>query len=143
MPARAQQGTAPGSAIVTTLALASLLPALAVVPLANAVVQSPWVVVRWDPYGDCKIWRNDVNGPWGPGWRAVAFARTYPEAWAKMQALYARVAHLVMFGLLAAIGERRWTAGLITTRGRAPSWLRLVESPTSGREAGRIWLPRV
>jgi hypothetical protein len=54
MPARAQQGTAPGSAIVTTLALATL------------------------------------NGPWSPGWRAVAFARTYPEAWAKMQVLYAR-----------------------------------------------------
>src|SRR5262245_19241331 len=29
------------------------------------------------------------------------------------------ISALVMFGLLAAIGERRWTAGLITTQGRA------------------------
>jgi len=28
-------------------------------------VQPPWPVVRW-AYGDCKIWRNDINGPWGP-----------------------------------------------------------------------------
>ena len=71
------------------LAFATLLLGVAVVPLANAVVQPPWVVVRW-VYGDCKIWRNDVNGPWGPGYRPVAFARTYPEALAKMQALYGR-----------------------------------------------------
>ena len=71
------------------LALATLLLAVAVMPSANAVVQPPWVVVRW-AYGDCKIWRNDVNGPWAPGWRPVAFARSYPEAFAKMQALYAR-----------------------------------------------------
>src|SRR5262249_54357057 len=72
------------------LALATPLLARAVIPSANArLVQPPWVVVRW-AYGDCKIWRNDVNGPWGPGWRAVAYANTYPEAWAKMQALYAR-----------------------------------------------------
>jgi len=55
--------------------------------IAARGVQPPWVVVRW-AYGDCKIWRNDINGPWGPGWQAVAF--TYPEAWAKMQALYGR-----------------------------------------------------
>ena len=55
-----------------TLALASLLVALAVVPAADArVVQPPWVVVRWDYLGDCKVWRNDINGPWGPGWRPV------------------------------------------------------------------------
>src|SRR2546422_10125441 len=53
-----------------TLALATLLLALAVIPAADArVVQPPWVVVRWDLLGDCKIWRNDINGPWGPGWR--------------------------------------------------------------------------
>jgi hypothetical protein len=73
-----------------TLALATLLLALAVTPSADArVVQPPWVVVRW-AYGDCKIWRNDINGPWGPGWQPVAYANTYPEAWAKMQALYGR-----------------------------------------------------
>jgi hypothetical protein len=73
------------------LALATLLVALAVVPAADArVVQPPWVVVRWDLLGDCKIWRNDINGPWGPGWRPVAFARSYPEANGKMQALIAR-----------------------------------------------------
>jgi hypothetical protein len=72
-----------------TLALATLLFALAVIPSADArVVQPPWVVVRWS-YGDCKIWRNDT-GPWYPGWQAVAYANTYPEAWAKMQALYGR-----------------------------------------------------
>jgi hypothetical protein len=47
------------------------------------------VVVRW-AYGDCKIWHNDINGPWGPGWTPVAFAGSYPEAFAKMQALYGR-----------------------------------------------------
>jgi len=73
-----------------TLALATVLLALAVIPAADArVVQPPWVVVRWG-YGDCKIWRNDINGPWGPGWRAVAYANSYPEAAAKLQALYAR-----------------------------------------------------
>jgi hypothetical protein len=74
-----------------TLALATLLLALAVVPAADArVVQPPWVVVRWDFLGDCKIWRNDINGPWGPGWRPVAFANSYQEADGKMQALIAR-----------------------------------------------------
>lgn len=73
-----------------TLALATLLLALAVIPAADArVVQPPWVVVRW-AYGDCKIWRNDVNGPAGVGWTPVAFANTYPGAFAKMPALYAR-----------------------------------------------------
>ena len=39
-----------------TLALATLLLALAVIPAADArVVQPPWIVVRWDLYGDCKI----------------------------------------------------------------------------------------
>src|SRR5262249_9859445 len=72
-----------------TLALATLLFAFAVIPSADArVVQPPWVVVRWS-YGDCKIWRNDT-GPWYPGWQAGAYANTYPEAWAKMQALYGR-----------------------------------------------------
>jgi hypothetical protein len=71
------------------LVLGTLMLALAVTPSANALVQPPWVVVRW-AYGDCKIWRNDVNGPWGPGWKAVAFARTYPEAWSKMMALHGR-----------------------------------------------------
>ncbi|HEY6993749.1 MAG TPA: hypothetical protein VH397_08565 [Xanthobacteraceae bacterium] len=75
------------------LALGALLLALAVTPAvtppANALVQPPWIVVRW-AYGDCKIWRNDVNAPVGPGWTSVAFAKTYPEAWAKMQALYAK-----------------------------------------------------
>ena len=28
--------------------------------------------------------------PAGPGWTSAAFAATYPEAWAKMQALYAK-----------------------------------------------------
>jgi len=74
-----------------TLALATLLLALAVIPAADArVVQPPWVVVRWALLGDCKIWRNDINGPWGPGWQAVAYARTYPEAGGKLQALIAR-----------------------------------------------------
>jgi hypothetical protein len=73
-----------------TLALATLLLAFAVMPAADArMVQPPWVVVRW-AYGDCKIWRNDINGPWGPGWQPVAFAGSYPEARAKMEALYAR-----------------------------------------------------
>ena len=71
------------------LALGTLMLGLAVTPSANAVVQPPWVVVRW-AYGDCKIWRNDVNAPAGPGWTSVAFAATYPEAWAKTQALYAK-----------------------------------------------------
>ena len=31
-----------------------------------------------------------INAPWGPGWQAVAYAGSYPEAWAKMQELYAR-----------------------------------------------------
>jgi hypothetical protein len=54
-------------------ALGTLLLALAVTPSANAVVRPEWVVVRW-AYGDCKIWHNDVNGPAGAGWKAVAFA---------------------------------------------------------------------
>ena len=74
----------------TLATLAAVLLSLAVIPSANArTVQPPWVVVRW-VYGDCKIWRNDINGPWGPGWTPVAFAGSYPEAWSKMQALYAR-----------------------------------------------------
>ena len=74
-----------------TLFLATLLLALAVMPAADGrVVQPPWVVVRWAYLGDCKIWRNDVNAPWGPGWQSVAYANTYPEARAKMEALYAR-----------------------------------------------------
>jgi len=68
-------------------ALGTLLLALAVTPSANAVVRPEWVVVRW-AYGDCKIWHNDVNGPAGSGWQAVAFAGSYPEAWAKLQGLY-------------------------------------------------------
>ena len=68
-------------------ALGTLLLALAVTPAANAVVRPEWVVVRW-AYGDCKIWHNDVNGPAGSGWQAVAFAGSYPEAWAKLQGLY-------------------------------------------------------
>ena len=72
------------------LALGTLMLGLAVTPSANAVVQPPWVVVRWDYLGDCKVWRNDINGPWGPGWRSVAFANSYPEAYGKMQALIAR-----------------------------------------------------
>ena len=60
-------------------ALGTLLLALAVTPAANAVVRPEWVVVRW-AYGDCKIWHNDVNGPAGSGWQAVAFAGSYPEA---------------------------------------------------------------
>jgi hypothetical protein len=47
-------------------------------------------VVRWSLLGDCKIWRNDINGPWGPGWQAVAYAGSYPEAYGKLQALIAR-----------------------------------------------------
>jgi hypothetical protein len=73
------------------LALATLLLAGAVMPAADArIVQPPWVVVRWSLLGDCKIWRNDVNGPWGPGWQAVAYAGSYPEAYGKLQALIAR-----------------------------------------------------
>jgi hypothetical protein len=68
-------------------ALGTLLLALAVTPSANAVVRPEWVVVRW-AYGDCKIWHNDVNGSAGAGWKAVAFAGSYPEAWAKLQGLY-------------------------------------------------------
>ncbi len=71
------------------LALGALVVALAAIPSANALVQPPWVVIRW-AYGDCKIWHNDVNAPFGPGWTSVAFANSYPEAWAKMQALYGR-----------------------------------------------------
>jgi len=75
-----------------TLALATVLLALAVIPAADArVVQPPWVVVRW-AYGDCKIWRNDINGPWGPGWQAVAYANSYPEASAKLQVRLRRLA---------------------------------------------------
>ena len=74
-----------------TFALATLLLALAVVPAADArVVQPPWIVVRWATLGDCKIWRNDINAPWGPGWQAVAFANSYPEAYGKLQSLIAR-----------------------------------------------------
>ena len=74
-----------------TLALATLLLALAVRPTADArVVQPPWVVVRWSFLGDCKIWRNDINAPWGPGWQSVAFANSYPEAYGKLQALIGR-----------------------------------------------------
>src|SRR5262249_31760451 len=52
-----------------------------IIPFANArTVQPPWVVVRW-VYGDCKIWRNDINAPWGLGWPPVAFAGTHPEAY--------------------------------------------------------------
>src|SRR5262249_18504292 len=55
-----------------TLALATLLLALAVIPAADArVVQPPWLLVRWDLYGDCKIWRNDINAlgvPAGGRW---------------------------------------------------------------------------
>jgi len=41
-------------------------------PAADArIVQPPWVVVRWSLFGDCKIWRNDVNAPWGPGWQTA------------------------------------------------------------------------
>jgi hypothetical protein len=69
-----------------TIALGALLLALAVAPAANAAVP-PFVVIRW-AWGDCRIWHNVGNGPIGGGWRAVAFARTYPEAWAKMTVLY-------------------------------------------------------
>jgi hypothetical protein len=68
-------------------ALGTLLLALAVTPSANAVVRPEWVVVRW-AYVNCKIWHNDVNGPAGAGWKAVAFAGSYPEARAKLQGLY-------------------------------------------------------
>jgi hypothetical protein len=72
------------------LALVTLTLGLVVASFANArLVQPPWVVVRW-AYGDCKIWRNDTNAPTGFGWTPVAFAGSYPEAWAKISALYAR-----------------------------------------------------
>src|SRR5262249_50423217 len=74
-----------------TLALATLLLALAVIPTADArVVQPPWVVGRWSLLGDCKIWRNDISRPWGPGGQPVAFATSYPEADVKLQGLIAR-----------------------------------------------------
>ena len=72
-----------------TLTLGAVLFTLAVVPAADAKIVPPWIVVRW-AYGDCKIWRNDINGPAGPGWKLVAIAKTYPEAWGKMSALYAK-----------------------------------------------------
>ena len=72
---------------VLTLVLGALLLSLAAMPAANALWRPEWVVVQW-AYGDCKIWHNDVNAPLGGGWRSVAYAKTYPEAWAKMQALY-------------------------------------------------------
>jgi hypothetical protein len=72
-----------------TLTLGAVLFTLAVTS-ADAKIQPPWIVVRWPVIGDCKIWRNDINGPAGPGWKLVAVAKTYPEAWAKMSALYAK-----------------------------------------------------
>src|SRR6202040_2237838 len=47
-----------------TLTLGAVLFTLAVVPAADAKIVPPWIVVRW-AYGDCKIWRNDINGPAG------------------------------------------------------------------------------
>jgi len=101
-----------------TLALATLLFAFAVIPSADArVVQPSWVVVRWS-YGDCKIWRNDT-GPWYPGWQAVAYANTYPEAWAKMQALYGRRWSSAGSAITLALGhheDRTPTRGYEPTR---------------------------
>jgi hypothetical protein len=71
-----------------TLALGAVLLTLAAASSANALVRPEWVVVRW-VNGDCKIWHNDINAPVGYGWRSVAFARTYPAAWWKMNRLYA------------------------------------------------------
>ena len=71
-----------------TVTLGTLLLALAVAPSADArVVRPEWVVVRW-AHGDCKIWHNDTNAPIGGGWKAVAFAKTAPQAFGKMQVLY-------------------------------------------------------
>ena len=72
-----------------TFALATVLLALAAAPSANAAVRPEFVVIRW-AWGDCRIWHNVGNAPLGGGWKAVAFARTYPEAWGKMTALYGR-----------------------------------------------------
>ena len=83
-----------------TLFLGTVLLTLAVAPSANAVVRPEWVVVRW-AHGDCRIWHNVNNGPWGGGWRPVAFARTYPQAWAQMEALYQEAYLRIALGLRA------------------------------------------
>jgi hypothetical protein len=37
--------------------------------------------VRW-AWGDCKIWVNDGNVPWGDGWIVLAWnIPTYDLAW--------------------------------------------------------------
>jgi hypothetical protein len=56
--------------------------------LATVTIQPPYVVVRWQT-GDCKIWQNNGPGPVGV-FTSVAYAQTYPEAFAKMQVLYSR-----------------------------------------------------
>ena len=71
---------------LVSLALGASLLALAAAVPANAL-QPEWVVIRWGN-GDCRIWHNVYNGPYGSDWKAVAFARTYPQAWGKMEALY-------------------------------------------------------
>ena len=81
-------------ALVTALAAAIVVPIVLSASSAQAAGRLVWgdrdfEIIRWS-YGDCKIWRNDINGPWGPGWQAVAYARTYPEAGGKLQALIAR-----------------------------------------------------
>lgn len=60
--------------------------------LAAVTIQPPYVVVRWQ-YGDCKIWHNDGPAPVGV-FTVLAYAQSYPEAFAKMQALYSRRACL-------------------------------------------------
>ena len=86
-----------------TFALGACVLALtSVAPSAEAAWQPPWVVVQW-VNGDCKIWRNDTNAPVGGGWRSVAFAKTYPEAWGKLGALQAPVDE-VLPGLFGTAG---------------------------------------
>jgi hypothetical protein len=72
---------------LVNLALGAALLALTVASPANAY-RPEYLVVQWATR-DCHVFHNDTNGPIGTGWRVVAFANSAPEAFAKMQRLYA------------------------------------------------------
>jgi hypothetical protein len=57
------------------------LVAAAIAFTVASPARADYNLVRW-AWGDCKIWVNDGNVPWGDGWIVLAWnIPTYDLAW--------------------------------------------------------------